>query len=157
MTTKMRLPITSAAPAPQDPRWETNAACRTVDPDLFFPVGSSKAARAQTAEAKSVCMQCPVRVQCLNWAMETEQPHGVLGGMSQEERWQIAPVTPGVRSTAPLRCNEAREQILAWRRKEKTLQWIADRLGVDRGAVRRAVRQFAAEEQAAQQTMEIAA
>ena len=157
MTTETRLAITSAALTPRDPRWWENAACRTVDPDLFFPAGNGKAARAQTAEAKSVCMQCPVRVQCLEWATETEQPHGVLGGLSQEERWRRAPVEPGVRATAPLRCNEAREQILAWRRKERTLQWIADRLGVDRGAVRRAIRQFAAEEQAALETMEIAA
>ena len=66
--------------------WRARAACRTEEPDLFFPVGSSGPALVQLAEAKSVCRRCPVVVQCRTWALTTGQDTGVWGGMSADER-----------------------------------------------------------------------
>ncbi|MBC2868629.1 WhiB family transcriptional regulator [Streptomyces mexicanus] len=66
--------------------WRHSAACRDEDPDLFFPVGDTGLALLQIQEAKSVCRRCPVIEQCLQWALETDQPHGVWGGMSEGER-----------------------------------------------------------------------
>ncbi|MEU9161869.1 WhiB family transcriptional regulator [Streptomyces sp. NPDC048424] len=66
--------------------WRHEAACRWEDPDLFFPVGSSGPALVQIEEAKAVCHRCPVRENCLQWALEGGQDFGVCGGMSEEER-----------------------------------------------------------------------
>jgi WhiB family transcriptional regulator, redox-sensing transcriptional regulator len=67
--------------------WRSAAACRNRDPDLFFPVSlSGLAAERQLAEAKDVCAHCPVRAECLEFALRTRQAHGVWGGLSEQER-----------------------------------------------------------------------
>ncbi|MGW2613634.1 WhiB family transcriptional regulator [Streptomyces sp. NPDC001500] len=66
--------------------WREHAECRTEDPDLFFPIGTSGPALLQTEQAKAVCRRCPVREACLEWAMETDQTLGVWGGTSETER-----------------------------------------------------------------------
>ncbi|EFE71205.1 MULTISPECIES: WhiB family transcriptional regulator [Streptomyces] len=66
--------------------WRNRAACRTEDPDLFFPIGTSGPALLQTEQAKAVCRRCPVREQCLQWALDTGQSIGVWGGTSETER-----------------------------------------------------------------------
>jgi WhiB family redox-sensing transcriptional regulator len=66
--------------------WRHRARCLTSDPELFFPVGTTGPAEAQTREAKAVCALCPVREECLEWALETHQDVGVWGGLSEEER-----------------------------------------------------------------------
>ena len=66
--------------------WRNRAACRTEDPDLFFPIGASGPALLQTEQAKAVCRRCPVREQCLQWALDTGQSIGVWGGTSETER-----------------------------------------------------------------------
>jgi WhiB family redox-sensing transcriptional regulator len=53
-----------------DMDWRHRAACRaTVDPELFFPVGTSGPALQQVIEAKTVCHRCPVSAECLRWAL----------------------------------------------------------------------------------------
>ncbi|EHN74513.1 regulatory protein [Streptomyces coelicoflavus ZG0656] len=66
--------------------WREHAACRTEDPDLFFPIGTTGPAALQTEQAKAVCRTCPVREQCLRWALDTGQTLGVWGGTSELER-----------------------------------------------------------------------
>lgn len=69
--------------------WRHNAVCREEDPELFFPIGDSGPAFLQIEEAKSVCRRCPVREQCLQWALESGQNDGVWGGLSEDERRAI--------------------------------------------------------------------
>ena len=66
--------------------WRHRAECLTEDPELFFPVGTTGPALAQVEEAKKVCRRCEVREECLRWALEAGQDHGVWGGMSENER-----------------------------------------------------------------------
>ncbi|SEE06006.1 WhiB family transcriptional regulator, redox-sensing transcriptional regulator [Streptomyces sp. TLI_105] len=67
--------------------WRAAAACREVDPDLFFPVGVGPSALVQADEAKEVCRHCPVRAECLRWAMDdSRQVTGVWGGLTENER-----------------------------------------------------------------------
>lgn len=66
--------------------WRSRAACLSVDPELFFPIGNTGPAISQVAEAKMVCSTCQVVEVCLRWAMENNQDSGVWGGMSEEER-----------------------------------------------------------------------
>ncbi len=69
--------------------WRLEAACRSVDPDLFFPMGRTGAAEDQIAAAKGVCRQCLVREQCLDYAVATRQQDGVWGGTSEDERRKL--------------------------------------------------------------------
>ncbi|MEW2162835.1 WhiB family transcriptional regulator [Streptomyces sp. NPDC007084] len=70
--------------------WRDSAACRSVDPDLFFPIGNTGPAVLQIQEAKAVCEGCPVREACLDWALESGQSVGVWGGTSETERRSLA-------------------------------------------------------------------
>ncbi|HEX6845049.1 MAG TPA: WhiB family transcriptional regulator [Actinomycetota bacterium] len=69
--------------------WLPDAACIGRDPELFFPVGTSDPALAQTAQAKRVCGGCAVRADCLEWSLVTCQDAGVWGGLDEEERRAI--------------------------------------------------------------------
>jgi WhiB family redox-sensing transcriptional regulator len=66
--------------------WRHRAACRDVDPELFFPIGNTGPALLQIEESKQVCRRCAVTDACLRWALESGQESGVWGGMSEDER-----------------------------------------------------------------------
>jgi WhiB family redox-sensing transcriptional regulator len=66
--------------------WRDKAACLTVDPELFFPVGNTGPAVDQIDRAKAVCSHCPVTEYCLQYALDTNQDSGVWGGLSEDER-----------------------------------------------------------------------
>jgi WhiB family redox-sensing transcriptional regulator len=69
------------------PPWLVRGACRGegIDPELFFPTGTSGPALLQLAEAKAVCRRCPVVADCLRWALATRSV-GVWGGTSENDR-----------------------------------------------------------------------
>jgi len=81
---RARLPRRPAPSGEED--WRDHAACRRHDPDLFFPIGTAGPAQVQIARAKQVCATCPVRIQCLDWALASAQETGVWGGTSEDER-----------------------------------------------------------------------
>ena len=66
--------------------WRDQAACRRLDPDLFFPISTSGASLPQTETARRVCERCPVLTACLRWALDTGQVSGIWGGTTEEER-----------------------------------------------------------------------
>lgn len=81
--------------------WRHAAVCRPengYDPEIWFPPpmrpyairGEQAAARrrriAAEAQAKALCNTCPVRLQCLQFADETNQREGVWGGLTPQER-----------------------------------------------------------------------
>lgn len=61
--------------------WMDQANCAGVDPELFFPDRG-----ASTREAKAVCQACVVRVECLDYALDHSEKHGIWGGRSERER-----------------------------------------------------------------------
>jgi WhiB family redox-sensing transcriptional regulator len=61
------------------PDWRHQAACLDLDPELWFPIGTTGPAVEQAERAKAVCRQCDVMTQCLDWALETRQDAGVWG------------------------------------------------------------------------------
>jgi WhiB family redox-sensing transcriptional regulator len=67
------------------PAWQERAACRDVDPDLFFPVSTDGRSLAQAAEAQAVCSLCPVDRECLDFALRRRES-GVWGGTTEDER-----------------------------------------------------------------------
>ncbi|MFK4085221.1 WhiB family transcriptional regulator [Kribbella sp. NPDC020789] len=66
--------------------WILAAACRDEDPELFFPIGTTGPSLLQTEAAKQVCARCPVRPDCLDWALTTGQDAGIWGGLTEIER-----------------------------------------------------------------------
>jgi WhiB family transcriptional regulator, redox-sensing transcriptional regulator len=61
--------------------WRQRAACRGVEPDIFYPVTDEEA-----EDAKSVCAGCTVRERCLEWALTNRERDGVWGGATERER-----------------------------------------------------------------------
>jgi WhiB family transcriptional regulator, redox-sensing transcriptional regulator len=66
--------------------WWSLAACQSADPDLFFPISGAGPARVQVERAKAVCAGCPVRGDCLRYALAAGPLQGVWGGLTEEER-----------------------------------------------------------------------
>ena len=66
--------------------WRKLAACRSAEPDLFFPAVPSDLTSGQAERAKALCRACPVRRECLQFALATRQSYGVWGGMTELER-----------------------------------------------------------------------
>lgn len=62
-------------------KWWKDAACLSADPDMFFPEKGGS-----TREAKRVCASCPVRAECLEYALDNDERYGVWGGLSERER-----------------------------------------------------------------------
>lgn len=68
--------------------WVREGLCATDDPDRWFPtVSNSTPGRAEEiAAVKAICWACPVRRACLEWAVAAREPHGIWGGMTEQER-----------------------------------------------------------------------
>jgi WhiB family transcriptional regulator, redox-sensing transcriptional regulator len=66
--------------------WRASGACRSADPDLFFPIAKSGLSEKQIARAKMICARCPVRQECLEFALSHDQTYGIWGGTTVEDR-----------------------------------------------------------------------
>lgn len=69
--------------------WSERAACRDVDPELFFPLGEGDAFASQIRRASAVCRRCPSAEACLDYALETHQKDGIWGGLTPKERQSV--------------------------------------------------------------------
>ena len=65
------------------PAWMAEGICATIDPDFWFP---ERGKWTQSAEAQAICHTCPVREQCLDYAVEHKERWGVWGGVSSTKR-----------------------------------------------------------------------
>ncbi|MFF8918957.1 WhiB family transcriptional regulator [Streptomyces sp. NPDC015032] len=70
-----------------DTSWHTHGACHGMDVEdadaVFFP---GPRAHEDIAEAKELCGWCPVRRDCLNYALENGLKEGIWGGLTEAER-----------------------------------------------------------------------
>jgi WhiB family transcriptional regulator, redox-sensing transcriptional regulator len=64
-------------------RWWERAACRGEDPELFFP---TRCEVEKVQAAKAVCARCPVRAECLEYALAVNEQNGIWGGLSGKQR-----------------------------------------------------------------------
>jgi WhiB family transcriptional regulator, redox-sensing transcriptional regulator len=71
--------VNAAAVLDQD--WRADGLCARSDPELWFAVGA-----LEHKQAKSICRQCPVRRECLAYAMDGPVDHGIWGGLTERER-----------------------------------------------------------------------
>jgi len=96
-------------PAPESPAfsapatdWRHRAACRDLvespETDPFFPPDRRETAQetlTRELRALAVCEGCPVRVQCLAYAVSTHQPTGVWGGRTEAQVQRLIAVSAG--------------------------------------------------------------
>ena len=73
----------SPATEAQD-NWSAKAACRGLDPAIFYPPTDEEA-----GDAKAVCEACPVQVECLEHAISLREKNGVWGGATERKRLRI--------------------------------------------------------------------
>lgn len=72
--------------------WQAQAACRGRDATLFFPPATGELKEdklAREARAKAICRECPVRNECLDFALDTREPYGIWGGLNELERRRL--------------------------------------------------------------------
>jgi WhiB family transcriptional regulator, redox-sensing transcriptional regulator len=86
--------------------WAANAACRSADPDLLFVQGAAQ------NRAKTICLGCPVRTECLADALDNRVEFGVWGGMTERERRALLRRRPDVQSWWQLLDSARREHLL---------------------------------------------
>lgn len=65
-------------------RWIADAACRGMDPSVFFPNRGDPA-----TGARETCAICPVTTACLDYALRVGEKAGVWGGLSERQRRQL--------------------------------------------------------------------
>lgn len=92
------------APLDLDVELEANLPCRKVDPDLWFSDSPT-----ELELAKSLCGDCPLRVECLAGAVDRAEPWGVWGG----EIFERGAVVPRKRPRGrPRKSDVARDAVL---------------------------------------------
>jgi WhiB family transcriptional regulator, redox-sensing transcriptional regulator len=68
----------------QPPDWYGDALCAQTDPESFYPERGGS-----TREAKSTCLRCEVRDDCLAYALDNDERFGIWGGLSERERRKV--------------------------------------------------------------------
>lgn len=73
--------------------WMDKGLCHTSPPETFFPSDG-----VGVEIAKRICAECPVKTECLEYALENRIDHGVWGGTSERQRRRIlkARKTPAI-------------------------------------------------------------
>ncbi len=69
--------------------WQLKAACRGPQAAVFFPPAHPERReekRLREIRAKEICGMCAVRGECLDYALGIREPHGIWGGLSENER-----------------------------------------------------------------------
>lgn len=64
--------------------WMISGLCREREPSFFFPSDG-----VGVDHARRVCAECPVKTECLEYALRYRIEHGVWGGASERERRRI--------------------------------------------------------------------
>lgn len=72
--------------------WSEQGACRTIAPDTLFVQGHEQ------HRAKSICLGCNVRTECLAHALDNREEFGIWGGMTERERRALLRRRPTITS-----------------------------------------------------------
>jgi WhiB family transcriptional regulator, redox-sensing transcriptional regulator len=64
--------------------WQDQAACTDADADLFFSLDEE-----DQREALALCDSCPVRNECLEYAVVNREHYGIWGGVREQDRRRL--------------------------------------------------------------------
>lgn len=101
-------------------------ACADADPEMFFGT-------RPTREARAICLSCPVREGCLDWALQLPEKWGVWGGLGEQARRRIH----GKHSKSRRADEELRQHCLDLIDQGLTVPQVAERTGLHRTTIRR--------------------
>lgn len=73
----------------RDTSWMDRRECADADPELFHSLK-----RTEANEAKRFCERCPVRRDCLEYAIDMRIVYGIWGGLGYERRRKFANARP---------------------------------------------------------------
>jgi WhiB family transcriptional regulator, redox-sensing transcriptional regulator len=135
---QLASPPPPVTPGDGERDWRLQAACATVDPELFFP---DPGQTPQVAAAKAICAGCAVRGPCLEAALHGPQAHqdhtGIFAGTTPSDRVRLRGRASMAQGTRFLRDRTAAEQALALA-NQVSIDRAAGQLGVSKQALRRA-------------------
>ena len=72
--------------------WQRLAACRGPYAEMFFPPSAPERKEDKSLRemsAKAICEGCQVRSECLSYALDIKEPHGIWGGLNEVERREV--------------------------------------------------------------------
>ena len=83
--------------------WQVHGACRGVDSSVFFHPDFERGVERATrdATAKTLCRSCPVVEQCRSHALQVQEPYGIWGGLTAQDRHAILRSTRDAAATPP--------------------------------------------------------
>lgn len=88
--------------------WRRHAKCAGVDTETYYPARNRDTYKTIADGSKGVCKghdgwpECPVRSQCLTYALTTNEAHGIWGGLSHRERNALLKKWDSVGRPSPL-------------------------------------------------------
>lgn len=62
--------------------WQNDSACRSIETAKMYPSSEKN----QGVVAETICAPCPVRLNCLVYALAYDEQFGVWGGTTEKER-----------------------------------------------------------------------
>jgi WhiB family redox-sensing transcriptional regulator len=80
-----------------DDNWQSRAACRGADIELFYSIDE-----ADQRQALSFCARCDVRVECFEQAMAARETFGTWGGTIEGQRRRVFRAERRGRRTTPV-------------------------------------------------------
>ena len=73
--------------------WMDGAACAGKPVEWWFP-NSVENWQGQMRAALALCSTCPVQAECLQFALDSDDRHGIFGGLLPHERYAITHKKP---------------------------------------------------------------
>lgn len=68
--------------------WRAQAECRGTDPNAFIPEGRGSG-ELLYIESRQICARCPVKTECLQYALDNGEDYGMWGGTTPQERKEL--------------------------------------------------------------------
>ena len=75
-----------------DEAWQIKAACRGPQSAVFYPPNQFERKDEKLereVRAKAICATCSVKKDCLEYAINIREQHGIWGGLNEVERKQL--------------------------------------------------------------------
>ena len=71
--------------------WQQSGACQELPSEMFFHPDGERGPRRRNREnaAKAICSSCPVIEACRKHALAVQEPYGIWGGLSEDDRLAI--------------------------------------------------------------------
>jgi WhiB family redox-sensing transcriptional regulator len=78
-------------PVASEWEWQHEGACRELPSEMFFHPDGERGPRRRNREntAKAICATCPVIEACRKHALAVQEPYGIWGGLSEDDRLAI--------------------------------------------------------------------